>query len=95
MLVCSRKFKGTPAHLGCILLLKALDTEKDAQPDCGPVPVGITSCTGQVLLGREADELVKCFSPASRLSKLLAQPETKPLSSFLAVDKVFQSAHEI
>lgn len=76
-------------------LLKAFDTQKDAESVCAPVPAGIITCrgvvskAGQKLLGREATELVKCFSPAFKLSMILAQPEMKSLSSRLAVDKVF------
>lgn len=80
--------------MGYVLLLKAFDTQKDAKSVCAPVPAGIITCrgvskAGQKLLGREATELVKCFSPAFKLSVILAQPEMKSPSSRLAVDKVF------
>jgi len=66
----SRRLKEIPARLGYIFLPKARDTQKDAESICAPVPAGVISCTGaskagQKLLGREAEELVKCFSQQS------------------------------
>lgn len=88
---CSRKLKGTPAHLGYILLLKVLDTQKEVQSVGAPAPVGIMPRAGV----SEAGQKLKSWGnvlPGNSGSQILAQPETKPLSTRLAVNKVLRLA---
>lgn len=73
---CSRKLKGTPAHLGYILLLKVLDTQKEAQSVDAPAPVGIMPRAGASEAGQKLKSWGNVLPGIQALRYLLSQKQS-------------------